>query len=508
MKRPINVLVGGLAHETHTFSVIPTQLGDFRAYEWAEGAEIVSAYHGTRTSIGGILDGAAAAGATVVPTFYAFAIPSGIIPESDYSALRTLFLASVQNALDRQQFDAVVLVCHGAMVAESVEDVERDLAEHVRSIIGADMPLAMTVDYHANVSAELVATVDLLVGYDTYPHVDVYERGFEATQIVIEMVRDRTTLTRAYAFIPILAVPQRQNTDAEPMRSLLARVHEIEQSDPSVRAISLLGGFCYSDVACSGMAVVVHAVGSPELAQDYARELQERAWAQREEFIQFNMPVAEAVSRTATATTGQPTILVDVADNIGGGAPGDGTELLREIVGQGMTGAAIAIADADAVRIAFEAGIGGPFRAEVGGKTDRRHGAPCAVSGRVRLLSDGQFIYRGSYMTGQTKEMGRTAVIDVSGNWLVLSEFKTMPFDQQQLRSVGITPEYCRAIVVKSATAWRAAYADLAGEVIEVNTPGICTADLSRLDYDRVSRPIFPLDDDDAITLPPVRIVL
>jgi microcystin degradation protein MlrC len=505
MKKSVRLLVGGLAHETHTFAATPTRVADFRAYEWAEGAGIVSAYQGTRTSLGGILDGAAALGATVVPTFHAFAIPSGIVPADDYIELRTRLLDSVRDGLAQHEIDGVILVCHGAMVAEQVEDVERDLAEHVRALIGPDLPLAMTLDYHGNVSGELVAACDLVDAYDTYPHVDVYERGYEAAEIVHEMVVHGIKLARAYASIPILAVPQRQNTDAEPMRSLLARVHEIERDDPAIRAISLLGGFCYSDIACAGVTVIVHAIGSPDRAVAYAKELQALVWERRHEFVQTNTPVAEAVAQIGAATD-RPAMLVDVADNIGGGAPGDGTELLREIIAQQVTGAVVAIADAEAVRAAFEAGIGGQLVAEIGGKTDAFHGEPVAITGRVRLLSDGQFIYRGSYMTGQIKEMGRTAVVDVAGNAVILSEHKTMPFDQQQLRSVGITPEHCRAIVVKSATAWRAAYADLAGAVLEVDTPGICTANLPSLPYAHVTRPIFPLDDDAGIACPPVQL--
>jgi microcystin degradation protein MlrC len=125
------------------------------------------------------------------------------------------------------------------------------------------------------------------------------------------------------------------------------------------------------------------------------------------------------------------------------------------------------------------------------------------VSGRVRLLADGRFVYRGSYMTGQVREMGRTAVVETAGIHLVLTERKTMPFDAEQLRSVGITPERCRAIVVKSATAWRAAYVDMAGLVLEVDTPGICTTDLARLPYRHLRRPIYPLDPDSAVELPP-----
>lgn len=503
MKKPVRLLVGGLAHETHTFAATPTRVADFRAYEWAEGAGIVSVYQGTRTSLGGILDGAAALGAEVIPTFYAFAIPSGIVPSEDYIELRTRLLDSVRDGLAQHEIDGVVLVCHGAMVAEGTEDVERDLAEHVRAMIGPDMPLAMTLDFHGNVSSGLVAACDLVDAYDTYPHVDVYERGYEAAEIVHEMVVDGVKLARAYAFVPILAVPQRQNTEAEPMRSLLARVHEIERDDPSIRSISLLGGFCYSDIACAGITVLVHAADAPDRARVYAEELQARIWERRHEFVQTNVPVADAVAQIGSDTD-RPTMLVDVADNIGGGAPGDGTELLREILEQRVTGGVIAIADAEAVRAAFAAGVGGQFTGEIGGKTDTFHGQPVAVSGRVRLLSDGQFIYRGSYMTGQIKEMGRTAVVDIAGNAIILSEHKTMPFDQQQLRSVGISPEYCRAIVVKSATAWRAAYADLAGAVIDVDTPGICTANLQTLPYAHLSRPIFPLDDETGITCPPV----
>ena len=109
-------------------------------------------------------------------------------------------------------------------------------------------------------------------------------------------------------------------------------------------------------------------------------------------------------------------------------------------------------------------------------------------------------------MTGLVREMGRTAVIDVAGNHLLLSELKTMPFDAEQLRSTGISPEYCRAIVVKSATAWRAAYGDMAGLVMLVDTPGICTVDLASLPYQNLTRPIYPLDSEADINLPEVEL--
>jgi microcystin degradation protein MlrC len=279
------------------------------------------------------------------------------------------------------------------------------------------------------------------------------------------------------------------------------------EEDPAVIAITVAGGFCYSDVPKSGMSVVVSTRNDPATAERYARELRDEIWAHRDEFVQTNVSPTEAVRQAMDATDGKPAIFVDAADNIGGGAPGDGTVILAGVIAQAATGVAVAIADSEAVAIAFSAGVGARFDALVGGKSDRLHGDPVRVQGKVRLLCDGQFVYRGSYMTGQVREMGRTAVIDFNGNSLILNELKTMPFDQEQLRTVGVNPEYCRGIVVKSATAWRAAYEDMAGPVLEVDTPGICTVNLSMLPYEYVTRPIFPLDPAESISLPEISLV-
>lgn len=499
MPRP-RIFVGGLAHETHSFSSTPTPEASFSAYEWAEGDEIVTSYRGTGTSLGGVIAGTAGAGLDLVPGFYSFAIPSGPVPAADFATLSDRLLASLSAA---GPVDGAILVCHGAMVAVGADDVEGDLAERVRATIGPEKPLVVTLDYHANISARLAAAADLLLGYDTYPHVDVADRGREAAHLLRRLLDSRPATETAFAAIPILAVPQRQGTEDEPMRSLMARVHAME-ADPRVLAITLAGGFCYSDVPRAGMAAVVTTTGAPGLAASLAQELQHRTWEQHDRFVQRNLPVAEAVRRALAAPPGRPAILVEAADNIGGGTPGDGTALLAELLRQGATEAAIVVADPEAVGTAFAAGIDGAFDAPVGGKTDQHHGPPVQVQGRVRLLSDGRFVYRGSYMTGQVREMGRTAVVDAAGNYLVLTERKTMPFDTEQLRSVGITPEHCRAIVVKSATAWRAAYEPLAGAVLDVDTPGICTTDLSTLPYRHLTRPIFPLDPSNGIVLPPV----
>ena len=496
------IFIGGLAHETHSFASVLTLESAFRAYEWAEGDGLLATYRGTGTSLGGIIAGAAEADLTLVPGFYAFAMPSGLVPAEDYSSLSARLIDSLQAAQANGPLAGVILVCHGAMVAAGTADVESDLAERIRAEIGPGLPFVMTLDFHANIGARLPAAVDLIAGYDTYPHVDVAERGVEAAHLMRRLL-DGARPATAFASVPILAVPGRQGTDDPPMRDLLARAHAIE-ADPRVLVVTLAGGFCYSDVPEAGIAIVVSTDGDPALAAEYAAGLQALVWEQRDAFVQRNLSPAEAVRQALAAPAGRPAILVDGPDNIGGGAPGDGTILLAELLRQGATEAAVVIADPEAVAIAFAAGVGGTFSGEVGGKTDRFHGNPVTVQGTVRLLADGRFTYRGSYMTGQERAMGRTAVLDIAGNHLVLTERKTMPFDAQHLRAVGISPEWCRAIVVKSATAWRAAFADLAGPAFEADTPGICTSDLASLPFTHLHRPIFPLDPAESISLPPI----
>jgi microcystin degradation protein MlrC len=239
---------------------------------------------------------------------------------------------------------------------------------------------------------------------------------------------------------------------------------------------------------------VVTANENPGLAERKAQELSDLAWEKRHQFLVTAVPVREAVRRAIEAEAG-PVILVDGADNIGGGAPGDGTVLLRELWIQRAQGAVVTIADPQAVARAIEARVSQEVELVVGGKTDDLHGEPVTIKGTVRFISEGTYTRKGPYMTGERMDMGRTVVLDCRGIDLVLMEKKTPPFDAEQLRSIGIEPAEARMIVVKSAIAWRAAFGPLAKQAINVDTPGLCTIHLEQFPYRKIRRPIFPLDE-------------
>ncbi len=226
--------------------------------------------------------------------------------------------------------------------------------------------------------------------------------------------------------------------------------------------------------------VVTADEGKERAAHEIASALAREAEARRDEFVIRRPGPSEAVEQ-ALASSRRPVVLVDVADNVGGGSPGDGTVLLTELLARKAEGAVVQIADADVARRAAELGPGARIVAEVGGKTDDRHGRPVPIEARIVRVREGRYRVRGPWMTGRQFSMGRTALLDTGSVQLVVSERAVPPFHSEQLQSIGIDPRKASVLVVKGAVAWRAAYGRVAGEVIEVDTPGICPLDPSRL---------------------------
>jgi microcystin degradation protein MlrC len=296
----------------------------------------------------------------------------------------------------------------------------------------------------------------------------------------------------ALAKPPLLPVPQAMATAAGPFKTLFDRAFAMERSGEAL-TVTVAGGFPYADVPDAGVSVLVTTDGDPATARRLAHELATLAWSLRDEMIVRNTPPAEAVAQAIAFPEG-PVMLVDVGDNIGGGTPGDGTVLLAELLAQNAQEAAIVIADAEAVAAAFAAGVDASMRVWVGGKVDRRHGHPVEVEGRVRLLCDGQWVHEGPENAGVPVDMGRTAVLRCGGVNLVLTSQKSMPGDQQQLKSVGIDPLRQHIIVVKAAVRWRGGFGPIARHAVYADTPGLGSVDLGRFAYKHLRRPIFPLD--------------
>lgn len=467
---PDRVGVLGLWHETNTYSGRVPGLADFIDYELLRGDEIAGKHRGVRSVIGGFLE---TLGARAVPLFSAGAWPAAPASRMTLDAL----LAQAREALELSgPLDGVLLNLHGAMVAEATPDVEVEVVRLVREIHGA-LPVVAVLDLHGNPSVELAAAADVLLSYDTYPHVDMWERGAEAAGLMQQAVAG-TCLVTAIAKRPLLTCPLAQGTNDEPMSSLMAWAKQRGRDAGALR-VSLLPGFAYSDVERAGFSVlVVDTAARATVAQELAAEIAAKvvATSTSASFVVERPGPAEAV-RQAMNASAWPVVLVDVADNIGGGSAGDGTVLLAELLRQAANGAVVVLADARVALAAAAAGPGGTIRTVVGGKTDALHGDPVPVEGTVVRVTDGSYTAEGTWATGQTFCMGTTAVLDLGGVTIVVTERATPPFHAEQLTSVGIRPAEAKILVAKGAIAWKAAYGDVARQVIEVDAPGACPLD-------------------------------
>ncbi len=484
--RRLRVAVSGLYHETNTFAPGKTTLADFQQ-EWMKGKEaFYSRYEGTRTSMGGVIDAAQQENVELVPGLYTYATPGGMVEEDAVDK----FLSELEQSLD-PELDGLILILHGAMVSEKRYDVEGDVLQFIRGKRGIDFPIAVTLDLHANISPEMVNNANIIVGYDTYPHIDAYERAVDAVHILACTLRGEHHPVMAWCSAKILAVPQQMVTHEMPMMELMQAAAGMEK-DKRVLKVVVIGGFPYSDVPFVGMSFIVVTDNDPALAESCANKLAELAWSRKGSFQSKPLSGKEAVRIALTEPTG-PVILAEGSDNVGGGAPADGTHLLQELKAAPCR-SLIVIRDREEAVKAFTLGEGAAFEGWVGGKSDNLHGNPYWLEGTIMKISVGSYQHFGPYMAGQWAYMGKTAVVESHLLTVILTEERVPPWDIGHLVSLGLDPADYHIIVAKSAIAWRTAFGTIAKRSIDVDTPGCCSADLSHFDYKHVLRPLFPLD--------------
>lgn len=485
--RPKAIGVIGVIHETNTFAPGTTGLDSF-AGDWIQGKEaFLDRYTGTKTSMGGVIDAAAALGLELIPGLYTQATPSGMVSDEAFDAIANGLADSVQ-----PEVDGLVVILHGAMVAVSYPDAEGEILRRLRAKLGSALPIAVTLDLHANISEEMVALSNMIVAYDTYPHVDIYDRAVEATGLLKRRLDGEIEPVQKLIHTRMLVAPQAMLTDSGAMKELMDLAFELEKQ-PNILNISVAGGFPFSDVEDAGMTFVVTADKDLGSAERCAERLREAAWSRRERFLVRQTDPAEAVEQAVRHPEG-PVILTESSDNVGGGSPADSTTLLPHLLAAPKK-SLIVLCDPEAARMAAKLGIGGELSCSVGGKTDDKHGEPVPITGTIRTLFDGNYRHIGAYMTGQHARMGLTAVVQCGSVTVVLTEKRVAPWDPGHVRSVGLDPESYHIIVVKSALAWKTAFGDVAKLAIDVDTPGCCTANLHRFRFEALNRPIYPLDE-------------
>lgn len=481
------IAIGGIMHESNTFCDTPT---DYAAFSHTFANNIIKTWGEAHHEIGGFLQGASAYDYTAYPMMWASAIPAGRVTDDAFDRLTEMLIQHLRAA---PKHEGVLLALHGAMVSESYPDGDGEILRRLRETFGYDLPIVVTLDQHTNVSQQMVDESTALVIYKTTPHIDQRQRGLQAAELMMRIRKEGVTPTQALAKPPMLLNIRYHVTSAEPTRAILNAAKELEQ-DPNVLVANVALGYPYADVHEAGPSFVVATDNNPQLAQKEADRLSDMLWGIRDQ-LTLDLPDAAQAVQQAISSERHPVILVEMGDNIGGGSPGDGTFILAELMQQGASEFVGVVYDPEGVQRCIQAGVGGAVSLQVGGKTDNLHGDSISIKGNVRLIHDGHYIETEPRHGGaRYHNQGLTAVIAVEDSLVVLTSRRQTPFSLQQLYSLGIDPTSMRMIVVKAAVAYRAAYEPIAGEIIEVDTPGLTAVNPLHFEYNAVRRPLFPLD--------------
>jgi len=490
----MRIAIGGILHETSTFAKTRTTIADFAdGFGLFRGTEILERFRGSNICTGGFIEGAARHGFELVPLLWGFPYPSGLIAAADYAALKNEFLQRLRDAMAGGGVDGVLLDLHGAMVVEGIDDGDGDVVAAVREVVGPACPIVVTFDLHGNHSARRVAAASAIVGFDTYPHVDMAERGSEAADLIVATIQGSIRPVMAFKPIPLFWSAPCQITAHPPMNEVMDLVHAMEKR-PGILSITLATGFQWADVPHMGASVIVVANGDLALAQKTADELTAWIWERRERWHRAPLKVSDAL-RQGERVAKYPIILADQADNTGGGAAGDSTEILRTFLDQKLRDAAILyIVDPDVAEQAHAAGVGARLETDVGGKSDPIQGPPVRMQATVRAISNGDFTYDGPMYAGLTGNMGRSAWIEQDGVHVVVVTAHEQPLGPAFAQTLGIDCRALKYIAVKSAVHFRSGFERFAGSIFSVDARAIHTHDFAALPYRRRHRPMYPVD--------------
>ncbi len=304
----MKVGIGGIYHETHTFSINRTEFENFNR-ELHIGEEIIDYYDNTKTSIGGFISEAKKNKYMIFPVLYTAATPSSLITKKAFEKIIGMFFNQLSFA---GNLDAFLLAQHGAMCVEGYDDAEGYFINMLKNKLG-NIPLIVTTDYHANISPKMVSNSDCIVGYDTYPHVDVFERAVDAFSAMDESIKKNTRIQNAFLHIPMIAPPQAITTESGIMRDVVNMANDFEKND-DIYNITVSGGFAYSDIPYAGIGLIVSFCKYKDAAKEIILKLGRYIWGERKQFKVVNTKIADAVEEALNSDK-FPVILADVADN-------------------------------------------------------------------------------------------------------------------------------------------------------------------------------------------------
>jgi len=490
---PKRVLIAGLFHETNTFLEGQASLSEFRILK---RAELFNA-EGDDSPLDGCLQTARQAGWEVVPAVDMRAMPGPVVEDQVSRVFWREFL-SVATSDAGRNVDGILLVLQGAMVSQSCDDIEGEILERIYNLYGATMPIVGVIDLHANFSPRMARYSSALVAYRENPHSDARESAMRAARLLDRFINSREQPETILEHSPVMWPPTATATAVEPMSSLEAMARQIENEDQRILTVNVLAGFPFADVREAGVSFTAVVVGKSGRARKMLQHLVSRCTENRELGNIVDPPTGAVMKEIASMSEG-PIVVAEPSDNIGAGAPGNGTGLLRALIEESTPGAVVTLNEPEAVQHLCRLKKGERTALIIGRNGSRYYPPPLQLEVELVSTSNGSFELADPHshlasLMGKQIEMGPCAVVRHHGISILITTRRTPPFDLNQLRSQGIEPEKAFLIGVKAAVAHRKAYGPIAKHSYTVDTPGPCSSNLKTFEYRKVRRPIYPLD--------------
>jgi microcystin degradation protein MlrC len=492
----VRIVIAMMQHETNTFSPVPTPLerfsrGNNRPIPF-EGEEVLLNFKGTGTTLGAFINLAEAEGAELVMPIAANASPSGPVEDLAYCYITERVYDAVAH-----RCDAILLHLHGAMVTESLEDGEGHFLKKVREL-APNTPIGVALDMHTNLYPAMIKNTNVIAGYQTYPHIDMYETGIRVGAATIALAKGIASPTMAWGNRPMLPHVMRQGSDDHPNKKIQELARQMEKD--GALAASFFVGFPHADIKLAGSSAVVVTDNDQNAADTMCKKLLDLAWENRREFVYTPEPLKKSLDQAKSESKG-PVVLLDHYDNAASGGSMDTMDVVKGILEAGLEDVVVfAICDPDAVKRMVKIGVGNQITTSLGGNTNmpsiKQKGVPLTVKGKVKLISNGCFQNIGAMSRGTMMDMGTTIVLDMGTVEVVVVSTQVEPYDLNCFLSLGIDPRLKRYVMLKSRVHWRAGLGALAKSVIECAGVGVCTSDYKTLDFKKIRRPIFPLDED------------
>ena len=500
---PRKIVIARFNHETNTFSPVATPLSAF-APQWGDDAR--RDQQGARTAMGAFLDIAATLDDVILVTpVSATANPSGTVDAVAYDAICTAILAAVA-----QGCDAIMLDLHGAMVAHGTDDGEGSLLQRIRKI-APEVPLCVALDLHGNVTPAMVDNSDIIVGFKTYPHIDMYQTGAHAGRLLVDRLAGRIAPVIGWRQLPLLSHTLLSNTstrDSAMQRAVDAAI--AAEAEPGILAVTVMAGFSLADFQDVGMSVIVVADDTDgngaARADAVAGRIAQQVWNARHGFVYASEPAAKSMRRArelAAVPGGGPVLILDHSDNVMSGGSCDTMDVIQAALAAGLTDIAVGpLCDPQAVDAMLAAGIGAKLTLALGNRTDLPaqglRKTPMQVTGVVQAISQGEIVVTGPIYTGSLLKMGDTVLFDIGAAQIVVTRERVEPYDVGVFTCVGIDPAQKSYLLLKSRMYCRPVFLPIARGLVEcdADSGGPTSSNYALFPFTKMRRPIYPLDVD------------